>query len=89
MIILGNSFVRVSENWHDMSERQKQSKPKPEGILRLVDANTVIDVPVKECSFSVRGAFNDMSIMFVSQIPADFEGLEVLCLDHLLPREIG
>ena len=87
MIILGNSFVRVAENWHDMSERQKQGKPKPEGILRLVNASAVVDVQVKDCNFPVRGAFNDMSVVFIPQKNSNFEGLEVLSLDHLLPTE--
>lgn len=87
MIILGNSFVKIAENWCDMSERQKQGKPKPEGILMLVNANAVIDAPVKECNFPVRGAFNDMSVMFMPQTPHSFGKLEILSLDHLLPGE--
>ena len=85
MIILGNSFVTIAENWSDLSARQKQGRPEPEGILRLVEAKAVVDVSVKECSFPVRGAFNDMSVMFMPQTPRDFDRLELLSMDHLLP----
>ena len=87
MMLLGNSFIQIAENWSNLSDRLKQGKSKPEGILRLVNKGAVVDVQVKECNFPVRGAFNDMSVMFLPQMSSDLGMLEVLSLEHLLPKE--
>lgn len=84
MVLIGNSFVRIAENWDQLPARQKQGRPSPEGILRLVECNLVIDVPVKECAFPVRGAFNDLSVMMFTGLPPDSVQLTPLSLTHLL-----
>ena len=87
LALLGNSFVTIAEKWHDMPAKTREGKPEPRGILDLVAAHAVVDVPVKECNFPVRGAFNDMSVILFPSMP-HLDQLEPLSLDHLLPSSI-
>lgn len=85
LAILGNSFVAMVDNWNNLSAKQQETRPCPQGILSLVEAKAVVDVPVKECGFPVRGAFNDMSVMMFPGLPKEPSLLNSLSLDHLLP----
>lgn len=87
VVMLGNSLVKIASDWSGMAARLKKEKFKPQGVLRLVEANAVVDVPVKECNFPIRGAFNDMSIVFIPGAPDDFSDLEIADLKHLLPKD--
>lgn len=61
--------------------------PVPESILRLVAANAVVDVAVKDCEFSVRGFFNDMSVHLFPSMPFESGKFNALDLSHLLHQE--
>ena len=79
--------MATAEACKDASALREEGVPRrrPEAVLKLVGANAVVDVPVKECEFPVRGAFNDTSVML---FPAS-DGLpggemHPLDLSHLL-----
>ena len=85
--VAGNGFVATAEACKDASATREEGapRPRPEAILKLVGANAVVDVPVKECEFPVRGAFNDTSVMLFppsDELPGG--KMQPLDLSHLL-----
>jgi len=62
---------------------QREGKPAPEAVLKLVAARGAVDVGVKECGFAVRGAFNDTSVVLFPKFPEGLGEVEALDLSHL------
>ena len=85
LAMLGNGFVATAAACNDVSAPRKEGGPLSEAILELVGADAVVDVPVKECNFPVRGAFNDTSVMLFSPSDELLAGkMQPLDLSHLL-----
>ncbi len=82
--LLGNSLEAIAERWQGTPAAQREGKPAPEAVLKLVQARAVVDVGVKECGFTVRGAFNDTSIVMFPGFPEGLGAVEPLDLSHLL-----
>jgi hypothetical protein len=83
LALLGNSLERIAERWEGTPAAQREGKPTPEAVLKLVGAKALVDVGVKECGFAVRGAFNDMSVAMFPGFPEGLGGIEPLDLSHL------
>lgn len=81
--LLGNSLEAIAERWEGTPAAQRDGKPPPEAVLKLVKARALVDVGVKECGFAVRGAFNDMSVVMFPKLPEGLGEVEPLDLSHL------
>lgn len=85
VVLIANSFVGVTDMWYLDPSRRGEGYWDAPVVIPLVDSKNVIDTPIGECNFAVRGAFNDTSIMMFPTFTLEHLQVSKISLRHLRP----